>query len=94
MFYGTWEHLLDKKRRILVPKPFSEELRKELGAHVAKEIGKLARPSELWFVEDLPKTRSGKIMRRVIKAKVLGQDTGNISTLSNPEAVEELLQAK
>jgi acetyl-CoA synthetase len=72
----------------------SEELRKELAEHVAKEIGKLAKPEEIWFVDDLPKTRSGKIMRRVIKAKVLGEDTGNISTLSNPEAVEELLKAK
>ncbi|PIN98642.1 MAG: acetate--CoA ligase [Candidatus Diapherotrites archaeon CG10_big_fil_rev_8_21_14_0_10_31_34] len=72
----------------------SENLRKELIEHVGKEIGKLARPDEILFVEDLPKTRSGKIMRRVIKAKVLGQDTGNISTLSNPEAVEELLKAK
>ncbi|MFH1663767.1 MAG: acetate--CoA ligase [archaeon] len=72
----------------------SDALRKELAEHVAKEIGKLARPDEILFVEDLPKTRSGKIMRRVIKAKVLGQDTGNISTLSNPEAVEELLKAK
>ncbi len=72
----------------------SEELRKELREHVGKEIGKLARPDEILFVEALPKTRSGKIMRRVIKAKVLGKDTGNISTLSNPEAVEELLKAK
>ncbi len=72
----------------------SDELKKELAKHVGKEIGKLARPSEIWFVDDLPKTRSGKIMRRIIKAKVLGQDTGNISTLSNPEAVEELLDAK
>ncbi len=72
----------------------SDELRKELREHVAKEIGKLARPDEIKFVEDLPKTRSGKIMRRVIKAKVLGKDTGNISTLQNPEAVEELLKAK
>ena len=72
----------------------SDALRKELGEHVAKEIGKLAKPSEILFVEDLPKTRSGKIMRRVIKAKVLGQDTGNISTLANPEAVDALLEAK
>jgi len=72
----------------------SEELRKELREHVGKEIGKLARPQEIWFVDALPKTRSGKIMRRVIKAKVLGQDTGNLSTLSNPEAVEELMKAK
>ncbi len=72
----------------------SDELRNELREHVSKEIGKLARPDEILFVDDLPKTRSGKIMRRIIKAKVLGQDTGNISTLSNPEAVEGLLKAK
>lgn len=72
----------------------SEELRKELRQHVGKEIGKLARPDEIKFVDDLPKTRSGKIMRRVIKAKVLGKDPGNISTLKNPEAVDALLEAK
>jgi acetyl-CoA synthetase len=41
-------------------------------------------------VEDLPKTRSGKIMRRVIKAKAKGEPVGDISTLANPEAVEAL----
>ncbi len=72
----------------------SEELRQEMRNHVAKEIGPIARPDEVYFVNDLPKTRSGKIMRRVVRAKVLGEPVGDISTLSNPEAVEELTKAK
>ncbi|HEB37507.1 MAG TPA: acetate--CoA ligase [Thermoplasmatales archaeon] len=71
----------------------SEELKNELREHVAKEMGKIARPDEIWFVNDLPKTRSGKIMRRVIRAKALGQDVGDVSTLANPEAVEEISKA-
>ncbi|NIN52544.1 MAG: acetate--CoA ligase [Nitrososphaeria archaeon] len=72
----------------------SDELRKELTDHVAKEIGKIARPDEMWFVDDVPKTRSGKIMRRVIRAQALGQPIGDISTLANPEAVEEIVKEK
>ncbi|PKP02955.1 MAG: hypothetical protein CVU14_02575, partial [Bacteroidetes bacterium HGW-Bacteroidetes-9] len=49
--------------------------------HVEKEIGPIARPSFVVFADALPKTRSGKIMRRVLKAKALGQDTGDLSTL-------------
>ncbi len=66
----------------------SEELKEELREHVAREIGKIARPDEIYFVPDLPKTRSGKIMRRVCRAVMLGKDPGDISTLANPEAVE------
>jgi len=68
----------------------SDELRKELREHVGVEIGKIARPDEIWFVHDVPKTRSGKIMRRVIRAKAIGEEVGDTSTLANPEAVEEI----
>ena len=71
----------------------SEELKAELKEHVAKEIGKIARPDEIHFVTDLPKTRSGKIMRRVCRSIMLGKDPGDISTLANPEAVEIVKQA-
>ena len=71
----------------------SEELKKELREHVGVQMGKIARPDEIWFVNDLPKTRSGKIMRRVIRAKALDQDVGDTSTLANPEAVEEISKA-
>lgn len=68
----------------------SEELKKELIKTVDKYIGPTARPAELYFVEDVPKTRSGKIMRRVLKALVRGEPVGDITTLRNPECVEEL----
>jgi len=58
--------------------------------HVRKEIGPIATPAHIKILKDLPKTRSGKIMRRVIKAKVNGEPVGDISTLANPEAVDEL----
>lgn len=72
----------------------SEELRAELREHVAKQIGKIAKPEELYFVDDLPKTRSGKIMRRVVRNKIVGGNTGDVSTLMNPEAVAGLDELK
>ncbi len=72
----------------------SDRLRTQLMQHVSKEIGKIARPDEVWFVKDVPKTRSGKIMRRIVRAKAIGESPGDISTLRNPEAVEELERAK
>jgi acetyl-CoA synthetase len=59
----------------------SEKLANELKEHVGHEIGPIAKPSTVDFVAALPKTRSGKIMRRVLKAQALGQDVGDISTL-------------
>ena len=61
----------------------SPELAEELREHVAKEIGPIARPEAINFVDSLPKTRSGKIMRRVLKAQALGQDVGDLSTLED-----------
>lgn len=68
----------------------SDEFKNKLKYHVRTEIGPIATPKYLNFVDDLPKTRSGKIMRRVIKAKVKGEDVGDITTLANPEAVDKL----
>ncbi|UCE62764.1 MAG: acetate--CoA ligase [Nitrospirota bacterium] len=59
----------------------STDLIKSLKDHVLRELGKIAVPREIEVVPSLPKTRSGKIMRRVLKAKELGQDPGDISTL-------------
>ncbi|MFQ5604302.1 MAG: acetate--CoA ligase [bacterium] len=59
----------------------SKELEAALKNHVAHEIGPIARPESITFVESLPKTRSGKIMRRVLKARALGVDEGDLSTL-------------
>ena len=59
----------------------SKDLEDDLREHVGKEIGPIARPDKVTFVESLPKTRSGKIMRRVLKAKAMGTDVGDLSTL-------------
>ncbi|MCP4220754.1 MAG: acetate--CoA ligase [bacterium] len=58
-----------------------KDLEDELKTHVAKEIGKIAQPEAIMFADSLPKTRSGKIMRRVLKARALGEDEGDITTL-------------
>lgn len=61
----------------------SDELKEELRQQVRREIGPIAIPDEIEFVDSLPKTRSGKIMRRVLKAKELNQPIGDISTLED-----------
>ena len=60
-----------------------KKLEEELRDHVGKEIGPIAKPDHVEFVDGLPKTRSGKIMRRVLKAKALGQDVGDVSTMED-----------
>jgi acetyl-CoA synthetase len=67
----------------------TEQLRKELLETVRKELGPVAVISELKFVNLLPKTRSGKIMRRVLKAVTLGKDPGDITTIEDESSVEE-----
>ena len=70
-------------------KPTSE-LEAELKRQVDKVIGPIARPSRIIFVDDLPKTRSGKIMRRILKALLRNQPIGDTTTLMNPESVQML----
>lgn len=71
----------------------SEELRGELIATVRRELGPLAVIGEVNFVDMLPKTRSGKIMRRVLKAVISGRDPGDISTIEDEGSVEEAREA-
>jgi len=71
----------------------SDALRAELLATVRKELGPLAVIGELNFVDMLPKTRSGKIMRRVLKAVILDKDPGDISTIEDEGSVEEAREA-
>ena len=59
----------------------SEDLAEELRQHVSKHLGPIARPEDVTFVDNLPKTRSGKIMRRLLKARAQGLPEGDISTL-------------
>jgi acetyl-CoA synthetase len=57
---------------------------------IVKEIGAIARPKNVWIVKDMPKTRSGKIMRRVIAGISNFSEIGDVSTLANPEIVEDI----
>ena len=59
----------------------SKELESELREYVSNEMGPIAKPETVTFVDSLPKTRSGKIMRRVLKARALGEDEGDLTTL-------------
>ena len=68
----------------------TEELRQEIRALVGEHLGKALTPDKVLFVSDLPKTRNAKVMRRVIRARHLGQDLGDISSLENPKAVEAI----
>ena len=72
----------------------SEELRKELMTHVRKEIGAIAVPDKLQFAPALPKTRSGKIMRRILRkiAENQVEQIGDTSTLADPHVVEVLVK--
>lgn len=69
----------------------TRELRKELISHVREKIGPLATPADIHFVGTLPKTRSGKIMRRVIKSIADGEQVGDLTSLEDIKAVEEII---
>lgn len=68
----------------------SKELEQKVSDKLASEIGPIAKPGRVWIVPDMPKTRSGKIMRRVLGAIASGQDTGDVTTLANPNIVEDI----
>ena len=80
------------------PRPVGEEAKqiaKELRDWVAKEIGPIAKPKEIRFGDNLPKTRSGKIMRRLLRILAKGEEiTQDVSTLENPAILEQLKEAQ
>jgi acetyl-CoA synthetase len=63
---------------------------KEIQDHVADKIGKLARPKRIIYADDLPKTRSGKIMRRLLKDIAEGRELGDVTTLRDPSVTETI----
>ncbi|MBI5933344.1 MAG: AMP-binding protein [Chloroflexi bacterium] len=72
----------------------ADALRKELRNLIVEDMGKPLAPKSILFVSDLPKTRNAKVMRRMIRAAYLGQDAGDMSSLVNPDAVEEVRRAR
>jgi acetyl-CoA synthetase len=69
-----------------------DQIAQKVSQAIEKDIGKIARPKNVWVVPDMPKTRSGKIMRRVIAGISNFSDVGDITTLANPEIVEDIRQ--
>jgi acetyl-CoA synthetase len=69
------------------------EFKQKIVNQVRTEIGPIASPKEVYFVQDLPKTRSGKIMRRILRKLFTGEELGDLSTLANPESVEKIKRA-
>lgn len=72
----------------------SDELRAAIRGRIGEHLGKALLPREVRFVDDLPRTRNAKIMRRVIRAAYLGNDLGDISSLENPAAIEAVRQSR
>ncbi|MFC2051507.1 acetyl-coenzyme A synthetase, partial [Chloroflexota bacterium] len=71
----------------------SDALRKGITKHIRQAIGPIATPDEIYFVESMPKTRSGKIMRRVLKAVASGKSPGDLTTLEDEGSIEEVKRA-
>ncbi len=71
----------------------SPDLRKKIAEHLRRVIGPIATPDEVYFVDSLPKTRSGKIMRRVIKAVAQGKSLGDLTTIEDETSVEDVKRA-
>ena len=68
----------------------TDELKKVLRDHVGKEIGPIAKPDKIQFADALPKTRSGKIMRRLLRDIATGHALGDVTTLADPKVVAAL----
>jgi acetyl-CoA synthetase len=76
-----------------VAKPGAEEDEHAVATAVSNELGKAFKPDRIVFVSALPKTRSAKIVRRAVRARALGKDPGDLSSLENPESLEEISRA-
>ncbi len=66
-------------------------MEKEISDFVSEKIGKLARPKLVCVISDMPKTRTGKVMRRLLRSKLLGEPLGDLSGLENPHVVDEII---
>lgn len=65
-------------------------INEEISEYISHKIGKLARPKFIFVLSELPKTRTGKIMRRLLRSKILGSDLGDISSVENPQVLNEI----
>jgi len=75
---------------VLENKTENEDIENEIREFISEKIGKVARPKKVFTISDLPKTRTGKIMRRLLRAKLLDKTLGDLSTLENPHVLDEI----
>jgi acetyl-CoA synthetase len=68
----------------------NQSIEEEIINHVSEKLGKIARPKRVIIMPELPKTRTGKIMRRLLKAKLLGLPLGDLSSVENPQVLDDL----
>ncbi len=68
----------------------SEDIKDRIKDVISKKIGKLARPKMVMQISDLPKTSTGKIMRRLLQSKILGKDLGDVSAIENVHVLDEI----
>jgi acetyl-CoA synthetase len=71
----------------------STSLKEELAKHLGKVVGPIAVPDEIYFAAKLPKTRSGKVMRRILKSVANNTSIGDLTTLEDESSVEEIVKA-
>jgi acetyl-CoA synthetase len=76
-----------------IPKPGAKQDEKKVAEAVTDALGKAFKPERILWVNALPKTRSAKIVRRAVRARVLGKDPGDLSSLENPESLKEISRA-
>jgi acetyl-CoA synthetase len=67
-----------------------ETIQQEIESYVSEKIGKLARPKLVCIISDLPKTRTGKVMRRLLRKQILGEELGDLTALENPHSLDEI----
>lgn len=75
---------------LVVESKTDTSINEEISDYISQKIGKLARPKFIFVLSELPKTRTGKIMRRLLKSKILGLDLGDLSSLENPQVLNEI----
>jgi acetyl-CoA synthetase len=75
---------------VVPEKKIEQDLDVDISNYISEKIGKLAKPKFIFVLSDLPKTRTGKIMRRLLKAKLLGLELGDLSSLENPHVLDEI----
>lgn len=76
----------------VIPKNKNQDLERQIQDWVSDKIGKIARPKSIYTIPDMPKTRTGKIMRRLLRAKILDEPLGDLSSLENPQALDWIVR--